>query len=464
MSYPLYFETGAIGELTQEYPLGDALLTRFRGMSSDELRALQNSRFLRLMERAWQVPFYQRLWGAAGVEAGDIRGLDDIEKLPIYSKSDLMASVAAYPPIGDFHGLDAYTPETRPSLILHTTSGTTGTPQPLLWGPKSREVQNLLLGRVYRFQGLKAGATIQSCYGHGMINGGHYVREAVLHYTNAMFLSAGTGVETRSAQQVALMKTFGVNVLVGFADYIKRLAEVAKEVGIEPGRDIRIDMISGHLGMEQRDVLSAAWGGAELFDWYGVGDTGAIAAEGPDHDGLYLWEDAQYVEVLDVDTHTPAQRGNMVVTCLFKDDVYPIIRFNTCDVTEVLSLSNSLDLPFRRISGFAGRSDNMVKLRGINIYPQGIGPILEQDPAYGGDYLCVVERDASGRDDMTVYLDTRSGGDSPEVIAARLRSLLKQRLGVELQVAPVAMGSLAPQTGIDNRQKPIRLIDRRGKA
>lgn len=70
MSYPLYFETGAIGELTQEYPLGDALPARFRGMSSDELRALQNSRFLRLMERAWQVPFYQRLWGAAGVEAG----------------------------------------------------------------------------------------------------------------------------------------------------------------------------------------------------------------------------------------------------------------------------------------------------------------------------------------------------------------------------------------------------------
>ena len=179
----------------------------------------------------------------------------------------------------------------------------------LLFGARSREIQNLLLGRTYRFQGLKPAATVQSCYGHGMINGGHYVREAILHFTNAMFLSAGTGVETRSVQQVNLMRDFGANVLVGFADYIKRLAEVARDQGMVPGEDIRIDMISGHLGMESRESLAELWGHPELFDWYGVGDTGTISAEGPDHDGLYIWEDAQFVELLDPESGAPVADG-----------------------------------------------------------------------------------------------------------------------------------------------------------
>lgn len=463
MTYPTYFETFDAREILSEYPLGDDLMKRFRGMTRDELRALQDTRFQSLMKRAWEVPFYRRLWGEAGIEPGDIKSLDDIEKLPTFSKSDLMASVEAYPPIGDFHGLDAYPPEKRPPFVFHTTSGTTGTPQPLLFGPKSREIQNLLLGRTYRFQGLKPAATIQSCYGHGMINGGHYVREAILHYTNAMYLSAGTGVETRSVQQVNLMKDFGTNVLVGFADYIKRLAEVARENGIIPGQDIKIDMISGHLGMESREALAEAWGGPELFDWYGVGDTGAIATEGPDHEGLYIWEDAQYVELLDPETNEvvgEGERGNQVVTCLYKDDVYPIIRFNTSDVTEFLPLSNSLDLPFRRTRGFLGRSDNMVKLRGINIYPQGIGPILEAEAAYAGDYICVVERDANGRDEMTVRVEVKDG-DRNETVEASMRELLKQKLGLEIKVQLEEEGSLAPLTGIEHRQKPIRLKDER---
>lgn len=463
MTYPTYFESFDAGQLLKDYPIGDALFQRYRGMSRDELRAIQNQRFVALMERAWQVPFYQRLWGAAGVEPGDIKSLDDITKLPTYSKSDLMDSVAKYPPLGDFHGLGNIPAEQRPPLVFHTTSGTTGTPQPLLFGPKSREVQNLLLGRTYRFQGLKPAATIQSCYGHGMINGGHYVREAVLHYTNAMFLSAGTGVETRSVQQVNLMRDFQANVLVGFADYIKRLAEVARENGIVPGKDIQIDMISGHLGMESRETLAELWGQPELFDWYGVGDTGAISAEGPDHDGLYIWEDAQFLELLDPETDQPLENGgigNQVVTCLYKDDVYPIIRFNTSDVTEILPLSNSLDLPFRRTRGFLGRSDNMVKLRGINIYPQGIGPILEENTAFAGDYICEVDRDDKGRDEMTVRLEVKDGVDRQKA-EAELKTLLKQRLGLEFQVALEAPGQLAPETGIEHRQKPVRLKDRR---
>ncbi|WP_317928538.1 phenylacetate--CoA ligase family protein [Halioxenophilus sp. WMMB6] len=464
MTYPTYFEAFDAKQMLEDYPIGDPLWSRFKGMSRDELRSIQNERFLNVMARGWQVPFYQRHWGAAGVEPGDIQSLDDITKLPTYSKSDLMKSLAEYPPIGDFSGLESYTAETRPPIIFHTTSGTTGTPQPLVFGAYSREVQNLLLGRTYRFQGMKPGSTVQSCYGHGMINGGHYVRESVIHFTNAMFLSAGTGIETRSAQQVSLMRDFKTNVLVGFADYIKRLADVARESGIIPGEDIKIDMISGHFGMESREVLADAWGGPELFDWYGIGDTGCISAEGPDHDGLYIWEDAHYVEILHPETNEALYGegvfGNQVVTCLFKNDIYPIIRYNSNDVTEIMPFANSLDLPFRRTRGFMGRSDNMVKLRGINIYPQGIGPILEENSAFAGDYICTVERDANGRDEMTVRLESHN---SEAATAKAFATLLKQRLGIEMNVELNAPGSLAAVTGIEHRQKPIRLIDNRFK-
>ena len=464
MTYPTYFENFDIKTMLADYPIGDALWKKFSGMSRDELFAIQNKRFKKVMARAWQVPFYQRHWGAAGIEAGDIKSLEDITKLPTYSKSDLMKSLEEHPPLGDFSGIDTYTAETRPSMVFHTTSGTTGTPQPLMFGPYSREVQNLLLGRTYRFQGLPAGSTVQSCYGHGMINGGHYIREALIHFTNAIFLSAGTGIETRSVQQVNLMRDFNVNVLVGFADYLKRLADVAKEHGIEPGRDIKIDMISGHFGQEGREVIAEAWGGPELFDWYGIGDTGAISAEGPDHDGLYIWEDAQFVEILDTETDQVLEGegvfGNQVITCLFKDDIYPIIRYNSNDVTQIMPYRNSLDLPFRRTRGFMGRSDNMVKLRGINIYPTGIGPILDSHTAFAGDYICIVERDVNGRDEMIVKAEAKLMG---ETVCNEIKALLKQRLGIEMQVELTEPGTLAPLTGIDSRQKPVRLIDNRLK-
>jgi phenylacetate-CoA ligase len=463
MSGKGYFEWADVAAIRRDYPLGDAFLARFRGMSRDALRALQEERFRAVLAFAWKVPFYRRLWGAAGLEPGDVRGLDDIGRLPTYSKADLMASVDAHPPLGDFHGLDAWPPGARPPLVFHTTSGTTGKPQPLLYGPRSREIQNALLARNYLLQGMRGDDVVHSVYGFGMVNGGHYVRETVVHWVGAQLLSAGTGAETRSQQQVELMRDFRATVLVGFGDFAKRLAGVARENGIEPGRDIRLRMISGHLGEEGREPMSEAWGGCAVYDWYGVGDTGIIAGEGPERDGMYVHEDAQFLELLDTESGraaAPGAPGNIVNTCLFKDDVFPIIRFNTHDVTEELSGGSPLGLPFRRILGFRGRSDNMVKLRGINVYPTGIGALLAQDfPQFTGEYLCEVER-AGGRDEMLVRAEVR-GDAGGEALARRFEQALRARIGVEIRVRLEAPGALRALTGIDTRQKPVRLVDRR---
>ena len=454
MNFPTLFESIDIKQMLADYPIGDAFTARYEAMSRDELYNIQNAQFIKLMVRGWQIPFYQRLWRARGIEPGDIRSLADITKLPVYDKADLMTSIADHPPYGDFAGLGG---ENRPPVFLHTTSGTTGRPQTLLFGPKGREVGNLLVGRMYRWMGLQPCDVIHSVYGHGMINGGHYIREAVTHFTNAIFLSAGTGIETRSINQVNLMADFGVSVMVGFVDYIRKLAEVAEAEKLFDR--INLKMIIGHLGTEDRAATEAAWHGAKAYDWYGVGDTGSIAGEGPDRDGLFVWEDAQYLELLGVDDGRPVatgETGDMVVTCLYKDDVAPCIRFNTHDISH--ELGGRGEIAFKRIAGFKGRSDNMVKLRGINLFPHAIGALIENRSDLTGEYVCRVVRDAATRrDDMTVMIESRGGSD-----AGALAGLLRQGLGVEVTVMLCAPGGTAALTQIDVRQKPIRLIDERG--
>ncbi|MBL8382544.1 MAG: phenylacetate--CoA ligase family protein [Burkholderiales bacterium] len=461
-----FFEAVDPRALAREYPAGPAFLERFAGMSADALHARQDALFRRAVARAWQIPFYQRLWDAAGVAPGDIGSLADIGRLPTFGKDEVMASVARRPPFGDHHGREVPVDGRILPMIVHTTSGTTGTPQPLIYSPKTREVQNLLLARIYLLQGLRADDVVHSVYGHGLVNGGHYIREVVTRHTPAVFLSAGTGIETPSAKQVELMRDFGVTVLAGFGDFLKRLAQVAREQGIDPVRDIGLRMITGHLSDELRASLGAAWGPqVELFDWYGVGDTGAIAGEGPDHDGLYLQEDAQYVEINDVETGravAPGEVGDMVVTCLFIDDLFPIIRFNTHDITRVLPGTSALGLPFRRIAGFLGRSDSMVKLKGINVYPQAIGNILAELDDFAGEYVCVRGRAADGGETFTVRIETRAADPGARLPA--YRDLLKRRLGVEVTVSLEAPKSLSALTGVESRQKPVRLVDQRGAA
>lgn len=447
MSHSTYFEAFDAKAMLADYPLD--LVGAYGKMSRDELRAIQETRFTTLMRRGWEIPFYRRLWSQKGFEPGDIRGLDDIVKLPVYDKTDLMASVNDHPPYGDFDGRGPS------SVVFHTTSGTTGRPQPLMFGPKGRELTNLLVGRMYRWMGLRPDDVVQSVYGHGMINGGHYIREAVTHFTSALFLSAGTGIETRSAAQVRLLTDFNVSVMVGFVDYIRKLAEVAAAEGL--AEQIKLRMIIGHLGTEDRKATEDAWGGAKAYDWYGVGDTGSIAGEGPERDGLYVWEDAQYLELLGVDDGQPVaagETGDMVVTCLFKDDIAPCIRFNTHDITH--ELDGRGELAFKRIAGFKGRSDNMVKLRGINLFPHAIAALIENRADLTGEYVCHLRRE-NGRDAMIVTIESRGGTD-----ADALAALLRQGLGVEVGVALCAPGGTAAATGIDSRQKPTRLVDERG--
>lgn len=458
-----YFDAFDAGQALREYPIGPDFVARYARISRDELRSIQESRFRKIVQRAWQIGFYRRHWRAAGVDEGDIRGLDDLVKLPTYSKTDLMRSVQEHPPFGDFHGLDTWmTHARRPPVVFQTTSGTTGTPQPLFYGPVSRELQNVMLARAYLLQGVGSGDVVHSCYGFGTVNAGHYTREAINHFIGAITVSAGTGAETRSTMQVRLMAQFGATVLVGFADYVRKLASVALEEGLTPGEDIRLRLISAPLGGESRLTLSKIWGGPEVLDLYGVGDTGIMAAEGPEKQGLHIWEDAHIIEIIDPQTGASLPDGtigNICATVLFKEDLFPVIRFNTNDLSAIETTTSPIGWTLRRLRGFLGRSDNMVKLRGTNVYPTAIGEILKQDADTNGEFFCHVDR-VGGRDEMTVFIES---ADNTRALADRFRRKLREQIGVEVVVELVAPGTLSARTEIESRQKPIRLVDNRPK-
>ncbi len=444
--------------MAREFPIGDGFLTTYGGMSTDALRALQEARFADVVHTAWATPFYQRLWGGHGLDVGAPLTLDDLPHLPVFDKSHVMDDVAAYPPFGSLAQRTDQAPGPR---VLQTTSGTTGSPQPVLWGPWGREVQNAVLGRVYRWLDVGTHDVVHSVYGHGLVNGGHYAREAVTRYTDAVMLSAGTGIETSSERQVQVMAQFGATVLIGFADYFRRLAEVARERGLEPGRDIPVRLIVGQLPAGSREALEELWPGARAFDWYGVADTGIVSAEGPARDGHHVMGDATFLELLDPESHLPVaegELGDMVVTSLGKSDLAPLIRFNTHDLTSALPGRGAADLPFMRTTGMQGRSDQMVKLRGINVYPTAIGALLSSVDGFTGEYYCRLERRSDGAEHLVVVVETTSSDPGG---AERIAGHLTTALGVKVGAETAAPGSTAEATGLTVRQKPTRLIDAR---
>ena len=250
---------------------------------------------------------------------------------------------------------------------------------------------------------------------------------------------------------------FGATVLVGFADYLRKLADVAQQEGVLDR--LRVRLVIGHLLDGGREPLEQAWGGARAYNWYGVADTGIVASEGPTRDGLHVWEDANILEILDEDGRPvpEGEPGDMVITSLCKSDLSPLLRFNTHDVSRTLPGTGEERLPFRRIAGLLGRSDNMVKLKGINVYPSAIGGMLVTVPGFSGEYVCRRERDGHG-ERLVVVVEL----DVPEAVSeSSVRELLAGRLGVGVEVELVPTGATATLTGVHERQKPQRLVDAR---
>ena len=456
---PFYYRSLDFEALWREFPPAPSYFKSVSVLSPDELRALQNERFLREIRRGWEIPFYQRHWGKAGIRAGDIRDLDDLKLLPSFSVHDLRESIERHPPWGDLIGIDPETDDPLP-LILQTSGGTTGLPRAMIYAPRDREIMNINTARRMYMQGVRPFDRVQIALATGLPNAGFLLRESIWKYTGAVPIVTGAGNQTSSRRQVEILRSWGINYFAALAPYLRHVGNVARDELKLDVRDLKLKGLLCWLGVDDRKSLEEQWG-TDVFDNYGTNEFGTVCCDCAHKSGMHLFEDSFVGEIADPDTlqeRPLGEKGILVLTTLFKHAA-PMIRFNTNDVLSFVAGRCPCGSTHRRLSKVFGRADNMVKLRGINVFPEAVGALVAEHPQTNGEYICVVES-ISGRDEMNVLVEADDASVGPD-LAASLMQRFQDALGLRIQVRVVSKGELAPMTGISDVTKVRRLLDKR---
>ncbi|MEE8433422.1 MAG: AMP-binding protein, partial [bacterium] len=437
---------------------------------ADQVRELQGRRFLAMMAVGWDNAFYRERWAGAGLEPGDINSLDDITKLPTFNSDDIKDNQRDHPPFGSFSGVELHRELQSNPIKMQTSGGTTGKPRPTLFGVLEWEMNALQVARSMYMQGARPGDVLLIPATNSLANLAWCYYKAAHDYLGMMPLTTGSGVVTPSLKQIELAFDYGVNVIMSFPEYLTQLAKVAREDYGRDARDLGLKFIPTYLGPDTEGVLRReleALFDTQVYDNYGTHEVSNAAFEGEDQDGLYLMEDCIYLEVVDVETGLPVepgQTGNLVATSLFRK-IPPIIRFNLRDLTRILpQRPSALGTHFRRMDHFLGRSDDMVKLRGTNLYPMGCLSAVRSDPRTTGEWMCIVERHVRNeviRDEMTVQVEVRRQAGGREGLQEVLEQRLLTDLGVRVAVELVEEGALADVSNLGREGKPRRLVDRR---
>jgi phenylacetate-CoA ligase len=460
---PRYYDSLDFQQLWRDFPPAPEFFDTTAKLGREELRAMQEERFLSQMQRCWQIPFYQRHWGQAGLKPEHVKGLKDLPVIPPFSVHDLRDALARNPPWGDFMGIDPENDAPMP-LALQTSGGTTGLPRPMLYSPRDREVMNIMTGRRLYMQGVRPYDLVQVMLSLGLSNGGFLAREGIWKYTGAVPVMTGSGAQTPTRRQIEIMQAWKTTQLIAFPSYLRHIGLLLRdELKIDP-HSLGIKGLIVHLGMDDRKSLEDLWG-APVYDTYGTNECGSLAAECSHRNGMHVFEDAFILEVVDIDNYLPkedGERGVLLQTTLFKHFA-PLIRFNSNDISAYMTGQCACGSTHKRIDRIFGRADNMIKLRGTNVFPEAIGALVAEHPQTNGEYVCIVENDASGREDMSVMVEAEDPAGRGAAIAASLASRFKEALGVKLPVKVVEPGALDSITGLSSSSKVRRLIDKRPK-
>jgi phenylacetate-CoA ligase len=414
------------------------------------LEALQLKRLRATVEKvAAAVPFYREKLAASGLEAGQLRGLDDVRRLPFTVNQDLRNN---YP-----KGFLAVS--VGEVLRLHTSSGTTGKPKALYFSRNDVDNAAGLMARCLVMAGVNSQDVLQNMMTYGLFTGAlvmHYGAEKV----GAMVIPAGPG---NSERQLLLMQDFRTTAVHLTPSYALYFASFLAQKGVDPRRDLALR--KAFVGAEpyteasRRKIEEAL--GIDVYNSYGLSEMNGpgVAFECGEKCGMHIWEDNYLVEIVDPQTGEPlpeGERGEMVLTTLNREAM-PLLRYRTRDITSIIPGPCACGRTHRRIERITGRADDMLIVRGVNIYPQQIEAVLMRQPGVGTNYLIVLE----GLDEMTVKVElAESGFDGHVERLAKLQNQLTERLRAEILVKPrvelVAPGSLPVSEG-----KAKRTIDQR---
>ena len=414
-----------------------------------ELEALQLNRLRETVRRLERVPFYRAKFRASRLKPEDLKPADDIRRLPFTTAADLRAN---YPNALLAVGRDEV-------LRLHTSSGTTGKPKALFFSRRDIDTAAELIARAFCMTGVTRRDVFQNMMSYGLFTGGlmmHYGAEKV----GCMVIPSGPGTSER---QLLLMQDFGTTVVHVTPSYAFYFADFLEKKGIDPRKSLTLR--KAFVGAEPyteetRSKIEAALG-IEVYNSYGLTEMNGpgVAFECEGKCGMHVWEDNFVLEVIDPATGEPVsdgQTGELVLTSVNREAM-PLLRYRTRDLTSIIAGPCACGRTHRRIHRISGRSDDMLIVRGVNIYPQQIERVLMSMPQIGRNYVIQLE----GLDEMTVRVELSPSGFDGEVEhLAQLQNLVAEKLRAELFVRPkvdlVASGSLPVAEG-----KAKRVIDKR---
>ncbi|MGF3495285.1 MAG: phenylacetate--CoA ligase family protein [Methanothrix sp.] len=422
-------------------------------MERSELEELQLRRLRKTVEQVYRnVPFYHRKMTEMGITPHDINSLRDIEKLPMTRKTDLRDN---YP-----FGLFAVP---REEIVrVHASSGTTGKPTVVGYTKNDIETWSDLMARDFVMVGVTRNDIFQNAVNYGFFTGGlgvHYGIERM----GAMAVPSGTG---NTERQLEIMADFGVTVIHCTPSYALYLAETAKAKGMMDRLKLRIGCFGAEpWSDEARQELEEAFG-IKAYDSYGLSEMfgPGVAFECQEQNGLHIWEDHFLVEILDSDGNpcAPGERGELVLTSLTKEAM-PLIRYRTGDVTYLLEDGCSCGRTSRKLHRFLGRADDMLVVRGINVFPSQIEDVLLSIPEIGDYFQVIVDRKHHGLDEITIQVEMKDEAFTGELAdLARLQKKVEERLkavlNIRSKVELVEKGTIPRTAGKSKKVVDLRKI------
>jgi phenylacetate-CoA ligase len=413
------------------------------------LASLQFERLHETVSRLERVPLYRDRFRKSGFTLAKLKSHDDLRRLPFTTAADLREN---YP-----DGLLAVPRDE--TLRLHTSSGTTGRPKAIFFSRRDLDTAAGLVARAFCMTGVTRQDVFQNIMSYGLFTGGlmmHYGAEKV----GCLIIPAGPGTSER---QLFLMQDFGTTLVHITPSYALYFADFLEKKGIDPRRQLKLRkaFVGAEPYTEETRLKIESALGLDVYNSYGLTEMNGpgVAFECELKSGMHLWEDNFILEIINPQSGEPVpdgETGELVLTSVNREAM-PLLRYRTRDLTSLIPEPCACGRTHRRIRRITGRSDDMLIVRGVNIFPQQIERVLMAIPQLGRNYQIQL----GGLDDMTVKVELSPAGFDGEVgHLARLQNEVAEKLRAELWVRPkvdlVASGSLPVTEG-----KAKRVIDQR---
>ncbi|MBQ3674745.1 MAG: phenylacetate--CoA ligase [Campylobacter sp.] len=353
-------------------------------VDKETLREIQNKRFVKFLKRISKVEFYQKKFAELGLKFDEIKDISELSKLPFTTKKDMR----------DHYPFGLFAVPQKKVVRIHSSSGTSGKPTVVGYTRKDLEIWCEVLARVFTMAGVGKNDTVHNAYGYGLFTGGlgaHYGAETV----GASVVPSSSGFTER---QLMLLRDFGATAISCTPSFAMHLADHAKALGYDLKKDFKLK--AGIFGAEPtskalKQAISQAWG-INYHDIYGLSEIlgPGVAGGCGKSEGMHIFEDHFYPEIIDPKTGEvlpDGERGELVITTLTKEAI-PLLRYRTGDVTSIKTGKCPCGRNLRMIESIVGRSDDMVIINGVNVFPSQVEHVLSTIEGLSLNYQIVLSK------------------------------------------------------------------------